>query len=78
MGDEAQTSPQSIMIEPGKEASFRVYTNNGGAGYMGKPCPMSRKVRISAPGDTRAFVLKDEIRSCQAVQVSAVRTASPE
>ena len=78
MGDEAQTAPQLITIEAGKEASFRVYTNNGGAGYMGKPCPMSWKVRIIAPGTTRAFMLKDEIRSCQAVQVSVVRTASPE
>lgn len=78
MGDEAASDPQLITIEAGKEAVFRVYTNNGGAGYMGKPCPMSRFVRIIAPGTTRAFVLKDEIRSCQKVQVSAVRAAPPE
>ena len=78
MGDEAQKPPQLIRIEPGKEATFRVYTNNGGAGYMGKPCPMSRKVRIIAPGTTRAFILKDEIRSCQQVQVSAVRAGAAE
>jgi hypothetical protein len=78
MGDEAQTPPQLIRIEPGKEATFRVYTNNGGAGYSGKGCPTSRKVRIIAPGTTRAFVLKEEIRSCQKVQVSAVRAGTIE
>ena len=77
-GDEAASDPQSITIEAGEEAIFRVYTNNGGAGHMGKPCPMSRKVRIIAPGTTRAFILKDEIRSCQAVQVSTVRAGSPD
>ena len=78
MGEEAQTTPQLVTIEPGKEATFRVYTNNGGAGYLGKPCPMSRKVRIIAPGTTRAFMLKDEIRSCRRVQVSAVRAGGAE
>lgn len=78
MGDEAATAPQWVTIEAGKEAMFRVYTNNGGAGYTGKGCPTSRKVRIIAPGTTRAFMLKDEIRSCQKVQVSAVRSAPPE
>jgi hypothetical protein len=78
MGEDAPSAPQLVTIEAGKEAMFRVYTNNGGAGYMGKPCPTSRKVRIVAPGTTRAFVLKDEIRSCQKVQVSAVRAGSPE
>ncbi len=78
MGEEAPSAPQLIKIEAGKEALFRVYTNNGGAGYTGKGCPTSRKVRIIAPGTTRAFMLKDEIRSCQKVQVSAVRADSPE
>ena len=72
-GDEAASDPRPITIEAGKEAIFHVYTNNGGAGHMGKPCPMSRKVRIIAPGTTREFFLKDALRSCQAVQVSAVR-----
>lgn len=78
MGEDAASDPQLVTIEAGKEAIFHVYTNNGGAGYMGKPCPMSRKVRIIAPGTTRAFILKDQIRSCQKVEVSAVRVAPPE
>jgi hypothetical protein len=76
MGDEAFSDPQLITIEAGKEAVFRVYTNNGGAGHMGKPCPRSWFVRIIAPGTTRAFILKDEIRSCQKVQISAVRATT--
>jgi uncharacterized protein DUF4232 len=78
MGDDAELTPQLVTIEPGKEAVFRVYSNNGGAGYMGKPCPVSRFVRIIAPGTTRAFVLKNGIRFCQQVKVSAVRPSSPE
>ncbi len=77
-GDEASRNPELVTIEPGKEATFRVYTNNGGAGYVGKRCPMSRWVRIVAPGTTRTFVLKDEIRSCQKVQVSAIRAGASE
>ena len=76
MGDEAESDPQLVRIQPGKEAIFRVYSNNGGAGYTGKGCPTSRWVRIVAPGTTRAFVLKAEIRSCQTVRVSAIRPGS--
>jgi Domain of unknown function (DUF4232) len=78
MGEDVPSAPRLVTIEAGKEATFRVYTNNGGAGYTGKGCPTSRKVRIVAPGTTQALILKDEIRSCQKVQVSAVRVASPE
>jgi Domain of unknown function (DUF4232) len=78
MGEETATAPQLITIEARKEATFHVYTNNGGAGYSGKGCPTSRKVRIVAPGTTRAFMLKDEIRSCRRAQVSAVRAATDE
>jgi hypothetical protein len=78
MGEETGTAPQLVTIEAGKEATFRVYSNNGGAGYSGKGCPTSRKVKIIAPGTTRVFMLRDEIRSCQKVQVSAVRVAAVE
>ncbi len=72
-GDESKQPPQFVTIEARKEAGFKVYYNTGGAGYMGKPCPMSRKVRISAPGTTRRFVLREPISSCGKVEVSAVR-----
>ena len=71
-GDDTKQPPRLVTIEPGKEAGFRIYYNSGGAGYMGKPCPVSRKVRITAPGTTRRFVLKEQITSCQKVSVSAV------
>jgi hypothetical protein len=77
-GDEAKQPPKLVTIEPGNEAGFRVYHNSGGAGYVGKPCPVSRKVRITAPGTTRRFVLREEITSCGSVEVSAVRSELPQ
>jgi hypothetical protein len=77
-GDESKQPPQSVTIEPGKEAWFRVYYDSGGAGYVGKPCPVSRMVWISAPGTTRSFVLPEKITSCRKVNVSAVRSGLPQ
>ena len=71
-GDEAKQPPRLVTIPPGEDAGFRVYYNSGGAGYLGKPCPRSRKVRITAPGTTRHFVLRERLTSCREVQVSAV------
>ena len=73
-GDEAKQQPQLLTIDPGKEAGFRVYYNMGGAGYLGKPCPSSSKVGITAPGTTRRFVLREQISSCGNVRVSAMRS----
>ena len=77
-GDASKQPPQLVTIEPDKEAWFRVYYNSGGAGYVGKPCPMSRRVWISAPGTTRSFVLPEKITSCRNVKVSAVRSGAPQ
>jgi hypothetical protein len=77
-GDDKKEPPQLITLEPGKEAGFRVYYNSGGAGHIGKPCPVSRKIRITAPGTTRHFVRREEIRLCFGLAVSAVRKALPE
>jgi uncharacterized protein DUF4232 len=74
-GDETNDAPQSVTLGPGKEAAFRVYYNNGGAGYLGRPCPLSRGVRITAPGTRRSFELREEIRSCRSLRVSAVRNS---
>ena len=72
LGDETNQQTRPVIIEPGHEAGFRVYYNSGGAGYVGKPCPLSRKVRIMAPGTFRRFVLREQIRSCRSVEVCAV------
>ncbi len=73
-GDEAMMPARVVTIAPVEEASFRVHYNSGGAGYVGKPCPVSRRVRIVAPGTTRAFILKEDISSCSNVEISAVRS----
>lgn len=77
-GDDSKQPPQLVTIEPGKEAWFRVYYNSGGAGYVGKPCPVSRMVWISAPGATRSFMLPEKVTSCRSVKVSAVRSTLPQ
>jgi Protein of unknown function (DUF4232) len=77
-GEEAKQPPQMVTLEPGKEAGFRVDYQTGGAGYLGKPCPVSRKVRITAPGTTRRFVVREEISLCSGLQLSPVRSEVPE
>jgi len=70
-GEETEQPPQLVRLEPGKEAAFRVDYRTGGAGYSGKPCPLSRRVRITAPGTTRRFVWREEISLCSGLQVSS-------
>jgi len=69
----------TATLAPGKTAEFNLYYNSGGAGHMGKPCPTYPKVRILAPGMTKAFVLRSEIQSCPRTdfQVSSVRSGTP-
>ena len=78
LGDDAKAPPRLVTIEPGKTASFLVYYNAGGAGYMGKPCPTHRKVRITPPGTKRGFVLRDELQLCGSLEVSPVGFSSDE
>jgi hypothetical protein len=72
LDEEAKKGPHPVPIEPGKTAMFQVYYNAGGAGYMGKPCPTYRKVRITAPGARRGFVLREDIQLCGSLEVSPV------
>ena len=69
-----------VILDPGKTAWFNLDYNSGGAGYMGKPCPTYPKVKIVAPGTTRAFVLSSEIQSCPRtdLQVSSIQSGSPQ
>ena len=75
--DEVNQPPKLVTIAAGHEAGFRVYYNSGGAGHVGKPCPVSRRVRITAPGTTRRFVLREKITSCRGVELSAVTRDLP-
>ena len=78
MGDEARRPPRLVIIEPGRTATFQVYYNAGGAGYMGKPCPIYRRVRITAPGTKRGIVLREELQLCGRLEVSPVALPSNE
>ena len=67
-------------LEPGKTAWFNLNYNSGGAGHMGKPCPTYPKLKIVAPGTTRAFVLRSDVQSCPRtdLEVSSVRSGTPQ
>jgi hypothetical protein len=77
-GDTEKHLPQPVTLEAGKAAWFRLYYNAGGAGRVGKPCPIYPKVRITAPGTSRGSTLREQIQSCQTVEVSAVQSGSPQ
>jgi hypothetical protein len=67
-------------LEPGKTAWFALNFNAGGAGYMGKPCPAYRQMRIITPGAKRAFVLKTDIQTCAKTnfEVTPIVAGAPE
>lgn len=71
LDDEAKAPPRLLTIEPGKTAAFLVYYNSGGAGRI-KQCPTYRRVRITPPGTTRGFVLRETLQLCGELQVSPV------
>ncbi|MEK6337189.1 MAG: DUF4232 domain-containing protein [Acidobacteriota bacterium] len=72
-GDDTRVLPQLVTLEAGKEGWFKVHYNSGGAGYTGKPCPVSNRVRIMAPGTTRPMIVKADITSCRTIEISTVR-----
>lgn len=67
-------------LEPGKTAWFNLNYNAGGAGYLGKPCPTYRRLRITAPGIPTPFALSSEIQTCPrtSFEVSYVLPGVPE
>jgi hypothetical protein len=76
--DDAGNPRDPVTIEPRKTATFFVSYNAGGAGRMGKPCPTYPKVRITAPGNKRGFVLREAIQLCGELEVSPVAPPSGE
>jgi hypothetical protein len=73
---DAEQRQDVVMIEPGKAAEFSVSYNAGGAGRVGRPCPTHPRVRITAPGHKRGFVLREALRLCGEVEVSPVGPSS--
>ena len=61
-----------ITVEPGKTASFQIYYNDGMALPRHRSYPKSYKVRVTAPGGGKAFVVKSEIQSCCGIQVGSI------
>ena len=70
----------AVILDPGKTAWFNLNYNSGGAGHMGKPCPSYPRLRIVAPGTTRAFVLRSGLQSCPGteLQVSSIQSGAPQ
>jgi hypothetical protein len=68
---------QEVTLEPGKTAWFQIaYT---AVQSTPRKCPSSVKVKITAPGTKRVFLLREEITPCQhTVTVTPVRSGLPE
>jgi hypothetical protein len=69
--------PQLVTLAPGKTAWFRFHFREGGAGHVGRPCPSFPKIKITAPGTKRIFILREGIQSCDGVEVSPMRSGMP-
>jgi len=70
----------AAILMPGKTAWFALNFNVGGAGYMGKPCPVYRQMKVTPPGAQRPFVLKTEIQTCAKsdFSVTPITAGAPE
>ena len=77
-GDTEENGKTTVMLETGKTAWFQVFYNDGMALDHKKPLPKSAQVRIKAPNDSRAFVLKSVIQTCCGVEVSSIRDGAPQ
>jgi hypothetical protein len=77
-GGDSAGHPDVLTVEAGKEATFSVSYNAGGAGRVGKPCPDYPRVRITAPGGRRGLVLRDGLQLCGGLEVSPLRPPSGE
>jgi hypothetical protein len=68
---------EDVTLEPGKTAWFQVAYN--AIQSSPRKCPVSAKVRITAPGTRRVFILREELDPCQGrVSVTPVRSGLPE
>jgi hypothetical protein len=73
-GEEAQV----VTLAPGGKAWFEITFSACGVGGTGVRCPTSAKVRITAPGTRRAFVLRERLEPYRGrVNVSPVQSTQP-
>ena len=68
---------QVVKLLPGGKAWFMITYGACGAGGTGR-CPTSAKVRITAPGTRRAFVLREQLDPYRGrVNVTSVQSEQP-
>jgi hypothetical protein len=68
---------QVVKLSPGGKAWFEITYSACGVGGTGR-CPVSAKVRITAPGTRRAFVLREQLDPYRGrVNVTPVQSEQP-
>jgi hypothetical protein len=72
------SKPSVVTLEPKQTAWFQISYNNGFGYDLKKPVASSTKVKVTAPGTVKAFVLKSEIDAYKSVKVSALRSGLPQ
>jgi hypothetical protein len=69
---------QVVRLAPGGRAWFEITYSACGVGGTGVRCPTSAKVRITAPGTRRAFVLRERLDPYRGrVEVTSVQSQQP-
>jgi hypothetical protein len=69
---------QVVTLAPGGKAWFSITYSACGVGGAGVRCPMSAKVRITAPGTRRAFVLREQLDPYRGrIYVTPVESKNP-
>jgi hypothetical protein len=69
---------QAVRLAPGGKAWFEITYSACGVGGTGVRCPTSAKVRITAPGTRRAFVLREQLDPYRGrVEVTSVQSQQP-
>ena len=77
VGRNSSEPPQVVRLAPGGKAWFEITFSACGVGGTGR-CPVAAKVRVTAPGTRRAFVLREQLDPYRGrVDVSPVQSSQP-
>jgi hypothetical protein len=72
-----EQAAEAVTLEPGKTAWFQIAFN--AIQSTAKRCPVSARIRITAPDTRRAFVLREQMELCQrTIRVTPVRSGLPD